>query len=235
MRRSVHRALALSLLLVPISMHAQSRRMGSISGIYAQPQGEFKKNVDRGWGADGSVTLGADSRGIFGLRADAGLIRYNSAEEQFYVRLNTGQLVLLESSTTSSIYTLSVGPQLTAPLGPVSPYIGAAVGLAYFGTSTDVNLPANSSNTGQTQTLDSQTNSSDFVLSLSGNGGIRIALPTTTGFMLDIGLRYHRNGEAEYVTPAGVQYTGTGQPTITKTRSEANFVAYRVGLAMPFD
>lgn len=234
MRRIAHHALALALIIVPVTMHAQGRRVGSLAGVFAQPQGEFRKNVDRGWGGDGSVILAADPRGVFGLRGDIGLVRYASAEEEFSLRLSNGQVIPLESSTTSSIYTLTLGPQITFPLGRVYPYVGAAVGVAYFGTSTDVKLPANYSNTGSAETLDSQTNASDFVLSLSGSAGMRFALPTSTGLMLDAGVRYYRNGEAEYVTPSGVQLTGTGQPTITTTRSQANFVAFRLGLAMAF-
>lgn len=101
MRRTVLRALALTLIMVPVTTHAQSRRVGSLAGVFAQPQGEFRKNVERGWGGEGSVTLAADSRGILGLRGDAGLIRYASAGEEFYLRLNTGQVIPLESSTTS--------------------------------------------------------------------------------------------------------------------------------------
>ena len=76
--------------------------------------------------------------------------------------------------------------------------------------------------------------SSDFVLSLTASGGLRFELPFMgRGVLADLGARWHRNGEAEYVSSEGVVYNGTGRPTITPTRSEADFIVYRIGVVIP--
>ena len=72
------------------------------------------------------------------------------------------------------------------------------------------------------------------VLSLAASGGVRFEVPFMgRGVLADLGVRWHRNGEAEYVTSEGVVYNGSGRPTITPTRSEANFLAYRLGIVIP--
>ena len=50
---------------------------------------------------------------------------------------------------------------------------------------------------------------------------------------IDVGARYHHNGQAKYVSSEGVVYNGKGVPTITATESEANFVVYRLGIVVP--
>ena len=95
-------------------------------------------------------------------------------------------------------------------------------------------MPARSSNTGQKETLDQQTVSSDFILSLAASGGLRFELPFLgRGVLGDLGVRWHRNGEAEYVSSQGVVYNGSARPTITPTRSQADFLAYRLGIVIP--
>ena len=51
--------------------------------------------------------------------------------------------------------------------------------------------------------------------------------------MGDLGVRYHHNGLARYVSSDGVQYNGTGDATVTPTTSDANFLTYRIGVVIP--
>jgi hypothetical protein len=129
---------------------------------------------------------------------------------------------------------LGVGPQLTLPSGPIRPYLGGTVGFARFATNTGIVVPSYASNTGQEESLYDETVSSDFILSLTASGGLRFELPFMgRGVLADLGVRWHRNGEAEYVSSEGVMYNGSGEPTITATRSEADFLVYRLGIVIP--
>ena len=224
---------ALALLLLPIATQAQARYTVGLSGLYGQPLGPFADNVRHGFGLDGMGTLGLDSRGIFSLKAELGWIRLDSKSEPFIV--NTGfEFLELESETTSGVLMLGAGPQLAVPFGPIRPYVGGSVGFARFATNTAVVVPADQSNTGQRETIYDETVSSDFILSLTASGGIRFELPFLgRGILADLGARWHRNGEAEYVSSEGVQYNGSGTPTITPTRSEADFLVYRLGIVIP--
>ena len=217
----------------PLPVRAGTRYTVGAAGVYAQPLGEFGRNVRQGFGLDGFGTLGVDSRGIFRLRAELGYLQYSSKTEEFFLSTGGG-FFELESQTKSGVLTLGVGPQLMAPAGPIRPYAAATVGFARYATETSINIPASVSNTGNTETLDKQTVSSDFVLSLAGAGGLAFELNFLgRGVLGDLGVRYHRNGQAKYVTPEGVQYNGTGTATVMPTESEADFLVYRIGIVVP--
>ena len=224
---------AFALLLLPFAAQAQARYTVGLSGLYGQPLGPFADNVRHGFGLDGMGTIGLDTRGIFSLKAELGWIRLDSKSEPFIV--NTGfEFLELESETTSGVLMLGAGPQLAVPFGPIRPYVGGSVGFARFATTTAIKISGDQTNTGQDETIDDQTVSSDFILSLAASGGIRFALPFMgRGILGDLGVRWHRNGEAEYVSSEGVVYNGSGQPTITATRSDADFLVYRLGIVIP--
>jgi hypothetical protein len=224
---------ALAFLLLPIAAQAQARYTVGLSGLYGQPLGPFADNVRHGFGLDGMGTLGLDSRGIFSLKAELGWIRLDSKSEPFIV--NTGfEFLELESETTSGVLMLGAGPQLAVPFGPIRPYVGGSIGFARFATNTAIKLSGDYTETGQEETIDEQTVSSDFILSLTASGGIRFELPFMgRGILGDLGVRWHSNGEAEYVSSEGVVYNGAGVPTITATRSDADFLVYRLGIVIP--
>ena len=224
---------ALALVVAPLTAHAQSRFTAGIAGVYGQPLGQFGQNVRRGFGLDGFGTLGIDPRGIISLRGEIGYIRYNRKSEYFLVNTGFG-LAELESETTSGVLTMGAGPQLMLPEGPIRPYIGGTVGFARFATNTSVNVPSDQTNTGQKESIYDETVSSDFILSLAAVGGLAFQLNFLgRGILADLGVRWHRNGEAEYVSSEGVFYSGTGQPSITATRSDADFLVYRLGIVIP--
>ena len=233
MSRSNRIVLVLALCLSPLAAHAQTRYTVGLAGAYGQPLDEFADNVKRGFGLDGFGTLGLDRQGIFSLKAELGYIRYNRKSEPFLASTGFGY-VELESETTSGVLMLGAGPQLTLPSGPIRPYLGGTVGFARFATNTGIVVPSYASNTGQKETLYDETVSSDFILSLTASGGLRFELPFMgRGVLADLGVRWHRNGEAEYVSSEGVFYSGTGEPTITPTFGEADFLVYRLGIVIP--
>jgi len=237
---------ALALFVAPSAARGQivlSSPSGSLSlprftlggaGVYAQPLGDFAQNVSQGWGIDGAGTYGIDSQSILSLRAELGYVQYASKSEPFSLSTGVG-FFDLESETKSGVLTLGVGPQLSLPIGSaVRPYVAGTIGFARFATSTSINIPADRSNTGQKEELDSQDVASDWVLSLGASAGIGFEVAALgRGVLVDLGARYHRNGQATYVSSKGVTYNGTGRPTVVATESQADFIAYRVGITIP--
>lgn len=223
--------------LIPAATNAAlvpARHSAGIAFIVGQPLGDFGKNVRNGFGLDGMGTLGLDSRGIVSLRAQVGWLQYARKTETFWVNSAYG-LYELESETKSGVLTFGVGPQIMAPTGNARPYIAGTVGLARFSTSTAINIPSSQSNSGTTEEIASQTVSSDNLLSLTGAAGVAFTLSIfgNSGVLADLGVRYVHNGLAKYVSSDGVQYNGTGDPTITPTESEADFLTYRLGVVIP--
>jgi hypothetical protein len=230
--RALARAL-LFLMIAPAAARAQSRFTVGGAVAYADPLGEFGDNVRRGFGLDGFGTIGLDPTGIVSLRAELGYVQYARKTEPFIANTGFGYLEL-ESETTSGVFTAGIGPQFTVRQGAMRPYLGGTVGFARFATNTKINLPARSSESGQTETLDEVTMSSDWVLSLAAVGGIGFEVAALgRGVLIDVGARWHRNGQARYVTSEGVQYDGSTTPTITPTESQADFIVYRLGIIVP--
>jgi hypothetical protein len=231
---ALHPAHAQIIQAVPNPAQGPARYSAGIAFDVGQPLGDFSQNVGTAWGLDGFGTLGLDSRGIVSLRAQLGWLQYSRKTEDFFVQGAFGTFEL-ESETKSGVLTLGVGPQIMAPSGLARPYLVGTVGFSRFQTETAINVPSNQSNSGTTEQLASETPVSDFTLSLTAQAGVAFQLSIfgNSGVLADLGVRYHHNGLAEYVSSNGVQYDGTGTPTITPTTSEADFLTYRIGIVIP--
>jgi hypothetical protein len=235
MKHRIPRLVVVALLLLPAyrPARAQMRYSAGLAANVGQPIGDFAQNVGTAFGLDGFGTFGLDPRGIVSLRAQLGFLQYLRRDETFWVQSGFG-LFELESETKSGVLTLGVGPQIMATSGSVRPYIAGTIGLSRFSTETAINVPASQSNSGTKEQLDQQTVSSDNILSLTGTAGIAFHLSFLGNSALaDLGVRYHHNGEARYVSSDGVQYDGNGNVTVVPTTSEANFLTYRIGVVIP--
>lgn len=197
-----------------------------IQGQYARPVGEFRDYVKHGGGINVNFALPIPRGGAFALRADGGFIVYGSETRQVCFSQTVGCRILLDLTTTNSIAYLNVGPQLMLPDGPVRPYVNAAIGGSYFGTSSSL-----SGSDGNDEDFASTTNFDDVTLAWAGGGGILISLSRgPTPVQLDIGVRYHGNGEVEYLKKGDITDNPDGTITISPTRSEANLLTFQLGV-----
>jgi hypothetical protein len=55
-------------------------------------------------------------------------------------------------------------------------------------------------------------------------------LPPPACHSSDLGVRYHGNGEVEYLKEGDIQDNPDGTITITPTRSEANLLTFQIGV-----
>lgn len=197
-----------------------------IQGQYARPVGEFGDYVKHGGGLNANFTLPIPRGGAFGLRADGGFIVYGSETREVCFSHTVGCRVRLDLTTTNSIAYLNIGPQLMLPAGPVRPYVNAAIGGSYFGTSSSVSgTDSNDDN------FASSTNFDDLTFAWGGGGGVLISLSSgRTPLLLDLGVRYHGNGEVEYLKKGDIVDHPDGSITITPTRSEANLLTFQLGV-----
>jgi hypothetical protein len=104
--------------------------------------------------------------------------------------------------------------------------VNAAIGGAYFGTSSSVDGVD-----GNDDSFANTTNFDDVTLAWTGGGGLLISLSRgRTSVLLDLGVRYHGNGEVEYLKEGDIQDNPDGTITITPTRSEANLLTFQIGV-----
>jgi opacity protein-like surface antigen len=194
----------------------------------ASPTGEFADYVGTGWGLNGHFTLGLAAEGALGLRFGAGFINYGNETKTVCLSQTVGCRITVDLTTSNNIGYANLGPELAVPVGPVQPYVNLSAGFSYFATMSSVKGTANVGGDDFANT----TNFDDFTFAWQAGAGLRIALPVRrTPVAIDLGLRYHTNGEAEYLREGGIEDDPvTGAITLHPIRSEANLVAINIGV-----
>lgn len=197
-----------------------------MSLAYAQPVGEFHDYVKQGFGIDGFFRWNGDSRGILSLRLEGGYLGYG--RETFRVPLSStiGGRIRVDVTTSNNIVWLGFGPQLTLPLPGFRPYVNATAGFSYFFTESSVE--------GADDNLDfaNTTNYDDGTFAWGAGSGILIPFRTRTGeFAIDLGVRYHGNGDVRYLRKGGIEDLPDGSVVLHPIQSEANLLTYRVGVS----
>ena len=204
------------------------RGLGGIQLLGAAPVGEFADYIDGGFGLGLNVEWPVAAESWLSLRGDLGWLLYGEETKKVCFE-STGCRVTLDLTTTNNIFFLNAGPQLGAPSGPIRPYVNASGGLAYFATTSSVKGDDSA------DSFASDTNFDDFTLAWGAGGGLLIPVSHgRTPVMIDIGAQYHGNGSVEYLKKGDIIENPSGPPTLKVTRSDANFVSFRLGVTIGF-
>ena len=232
-------ALPLALGIVPSLAHAQGvevRRLdpadsarsrvlvtGVIDAVGLRSQGEFRNYVYGGLGMGGALVVQPRSS-ILGLRIEGGFAIYGQETKRVPLS-NTVDRVFVDMTTSNNIAMFGVGPQLTAPSGAVRPYLAGTVGWVGFFTETGVNGTDNSYDFASSQNL------GDGNLAWTLSSGFYIPVRAgKTPWSIDVGATYHKNGRMEYLRKGGIVDNNDGSITLNPVRSEADFLAFRLGV-----
>jgi hypothetical protein len=199
-----------------------------VQGMYARPVGEFHDYVKHGGGLNINVVFPVMRESPLALRADGGFIVYGSETRRVCFSSTVGCRILLDLTTTNSIAYINIGPQLMLPAGPVRPYVNAAIGGTYFGTTSSIE------GSNDDEDFASTTNFDDLTFAWNAGGGLLIRLggAPASPVLLDLAVRYHGNGEAEYLKEGDITDNPDGSITITPTRSEANLLSFQIGVSI---
>lgn len=192
---------------------------------YGAPQGEFANNVDAAFGLNGLAgwQLGNSP---FLIRADLGFEIYGSRTRT--VPLGGGPLGLIRVNvnTTNTIFNGGIGLQAGMPGPTVSPYVGGSIGFASFVTSSSVS----GSNQYSGDAFASSNNYSDGTFAKTLYGGVYIPVGSKGG-AIDLGLRYHFNGEARYLTDDDISFDQNNDPVLSPRFSRADLLTIQVGFS----
>lgn len=193
----------------------------------AVPTGEFADYVGTGWGVNGHFTLGLAGEGALGLRFGAGFVNYGNETKTVCLSQTVGCRITVDLTTSNNIAYANLGPELAVPVGPLQPYVNLSAGFSYFATMSSVKGTGNISGDNFANT----TNFDDVTFAWQAGTGLRIALPVErTPVAIDIGVRYHTNGEAEYLREGGIVDNPDGSITLHPIRSEANLLTINIGV-----
>ena len=194
-----------------------------LNGTLARPVGEFQNHVDWGGGFGLYGVVNLDRRNQIGLRFASSLLIYG--HERFPTRLLPAtSRVWVDVSTDNFIVDFGVGPQITFGRGPMRPYLYGTAGFAYFATVSSVNGVDGGPDFAHT------TNFDDITYSLTGGGGILLALSRKVS--LDLSAQWTLNGEVDYLTRGDIVDNRDGSITVFPVRSQANLMSFRFGLAI---
>lgn len=200
---------------------------GGLNVLYGSPQGEFSNYVDRAWGIGANLTWTPTP--ILGLRVDGGFMNYGHETYRVPLSNTIGGRVLVDLTTDNNIAWIGVGPQISVPSGAIRPYANATAGIAYFATTSSVR--GDDSN----ESFASDTNYDDTVFQWGAGGGLLIPVSHgNTPVALDLGVRYHGNGNVSYVTEGGIEDHEDGSITIHAIESEAPVLSFHVGVTIGF-
>jgi hypothetical protein len=221
--------LAGSLLALAGSADAQqaSRGPGGFVGfslVAGDPVGELGSAVDQGFGVQIAGGAPIAMNGILRIRGDLGVLVYG--HERFQ-ECSFGCRVFTDLTTTNSIVSGGIGPELVLGSGSLQPYAHASVGLSYFVTSSSLN-----DHDGYGPYMET-TNYSDLVLGWAFGGGLRMRIGGgRKPVYLDLGVRHHDNGIANYLTEGDIVDQADGSVTIYPNRSEADLMSFHLGITV---
>jgi hypothetical protein len=133
--------------------------------------------------------------------------------------------IQVDVTTSNNIFFLGAGPQLTAPSGPIRPYVNGNVGFSYFFTRSSVEGSSNNNNESFAET----TNFDDFVFATTGGAGLLIPFGRSREAGLDIGVRYHNTRDTNYLREGSIVDRPGTTPLINPIRSDTKMWSFRIG------
>jgi hypothetical protein len=196
------------------------------SFIVAQPQNEFADHINTSFG--GSLNLvwsPAPVPAYLGLKFEAGLVGYGHERKRVPLSPTVGR-VHVDVTTSNTITYLHVGPQLMLNAGILRPYISPSAGVTYMATTSSVAGD-------DSESFASDINFDDVNFSYGATGGLYIPLKRGgTPVLMDLGLRYHRNGEARYLIEGSIQDNPDGSITYEPIESRADLLTFQLGVSV---
>ncbi len=197
---------------------------GGGSVVYGRPTGDFSRYVEQGFGVDGFGRWKVDRRGVFSLGLEGGWLQYGRETIRAPLSSTVGR-INVDVTTSNNIAFLGFGPQITAPSGPVRPYVSGGIGFSYFFTESSVE-GSNNNNQSFAQT----TNFDDLVFATTGGLGVYVPFGRRREAGLDIGMRYHNGGRGKYLREDSIIDRPGQSPLIYPIESQTRLLSWRIGV-----
>jgi hypothetical protein len=214
----------------------EHRPTGGFAGgsfTIAETRGEFSDYVDGGLGGTLHYIHALDPDGWLALRVDGGFIIYGHERQTVPLSPTLGGRILVDLTTSNNIAWIGVGPQIGVPDGTLRPYVNGYAGYSYMATTSSVSSTYDYDYDYYDDDAFSTTNFDDWSFSYGGGAGVYI--PIRGGpqpVSIDLGLRYHNNGETEYLREGGIQDNDDGSITLFPVRSDTDLLTFHIGVSI---
>jgi len=223
----MRRIIGLALTLVAATSSLFGQRSGHPSGlrevrndgslgltlVVAQPLGEFRRNSDVAAGLTGFAVAPLGRSSGVGLRIDGAYLVYDADYRGYGI------------STTSSIGSLAIGPQITLGQGPIRPYGFATVGGSLFWTSVSDDYCG---------CYDSNVfflNGRFTTVTQVGTGLLINVSRRRTPVSLDLGVRDVRHERVRYVPAGGITENSDGSFTVQRVETPVRMRVFQIGVS----
>jgi hypothetical protein len=183
--------------------------------VVAQPLGEFRRNGDVAAGLTGFAVVGLGRSSTVGLRIDGSYMVYDADYRGYGV------------STTSSIGSLAIGPQITLGQGPIRPYGFATMGGSMFWTSV--------SDDNYCGCYDSDVfflNGRFTTVTQVGTGLLITVSRRHTPIALDLGVRDVRHERVRYVPAGGITENPDGSFSVQRVETPVRMRVFQIGVSV---
>lgn len=192
----------------------------------ALTRGELADNIeDDGFGLDGWVGFQVPGAPLI-AGFDLGFIHFGDTRVD-------GRGEIDEIRTDNNVINLNVMLRLQPRHGPIRPYVEGFMGLNHFVTSTTIVYEDFDDDL-----IDFDRDFDDTTYAAGIGAGLSLVLShwvdddgDRSAFSLDIGARYVRGSEAEYVIPDSVVLDPFGDLEFTVAESETDYIDVRFGFS----
>ncbi|HEU0298431.1 MAG TPA: outer membrane beta-barrel protein [Longimicrobium sp.] len=196
----------------------------------AETEGEFADYVDGGLGGNLHYMHALDRDGWLALRVDGGFAIYGHERQRVPLSPTLGGRIVVDLTTSNNIAWIGVGPQIGVPDGRLRPYVNGYAGYSYLATTSSVE---SSSYYYDDEPYFTTTNFDDWSFSYGGGAGVYVPLRHgAQPVSIDLGVRYHNNGEAEYLREGDIRDNQDGSITLFPVRSDTDLLTFHIGLSV---
>jgi hypothetical protein len=219
------------------SLSAQPRFQGGLNFALGFPQGAFKENTgSNGYGLSGQFAYRLPET-PFWIGANLGFLIYGNDTREINF---PGAPVWVDVTTSNNIFMGHLMLRVQAPSGAMRPYIDGLLGFNYLWTETRIeDQDYNDDN----NDIASSTNLDDAAWSYGAGGGILFQVYTPPeredgtrpidGVFVDVGVRYLRGNEAEYLKEGSITQVGNDWHYDVK-KSVTDIVVWHIGAVVTF-
>jgi hypothetical protein len=202
---------------------------GSITGGWGVPVGAFHHNEDGGIDLNFHGAYALDPGKHLALRLDGGFLAYGYVSHDLDVPAYdengfVGYQNVSYAVRQHQMYSLDLGPEVTALSGSVRPYGFATAGLSYFLSQVNLRPPQYAGDEPLDHTVFSSGN-----FAWSTGLGLRIGFHDARSGLFDVGIRFRRNARARYANDKALSTQSDGTLNVTPFYGSANLITLYAG------
>lgn len=198
--------------------------LAGVAFTYAVPQRDFRQNVRQGFGADANVHYKLDRQGIVSLGGELGFLGYGRETNRVPLSSTIGGRILVDVTTSNNVFWMGLGPQITAPSGPIRPYVNGTAGFAVFWTESSVKGDYDQ------EAFASTNNYNDATFAWTAGGGFLIPVGKSKQGAIDFGVRWNGNGNTRYLKRGDIIDLPNGNVQLRVNEGETPMLMWRLGL-----